>query len=82
MRPIDRALLLVVAALMLAIAFELHQLNRAVADVAALSRGVTPLFVHPAETRAERTDRLQRQQRQVEEDWRAILDTPRTPTHK
>jgi hypothetical protein len=67
---------------MCVVAFELVQLNRQLAPFALLSEGAVRALVRPDETRAQRNLRLQREQREMEEDMRAILTTPPAPKQK
>jgi len=76
MRQVQIVLTAAVLVMLSVIAWQLHQIDRELQSTATLSRGIVQLLERPVETRAQRNERLQRNQQELEEDVKAILATP------
>ena len=78
MRHVQTALIAAVFAALCVIAWELHRINSFIQPAGAPSLGIAHVLDSPVETRAQRTERVRREARELEEDMKAILTDPAT----
>ncbi len=81
----SKALIVLLSAILVVlsvVAFELRAISRDLQLVGDVRAAIVAAGGRPPESRAERNARLQRQQRELTDDMRAILDTPDSAPHK
>ena len=78
MRHIQIALSAALVVVLVFIAYELHRIDRALQPSGILTGAVVQALSRPPETREQRNERLRREQRELEEDIRAVWTDPAT----
>lgn len=82
MRHFVAGLLALILVVLVGIAFQLQTIARELNRLPVSTPGFVSRTAAPAETREQRNERIQRQQRELEQDVKAMWETPPEPTKK